>query len=143
MWTSTQRQRLAFERALLATKMPQFSFHDPFGRTYVGGWAATNSGAQYYLKLDLSPAYPHARPNLYVTCPSTLQQYGGRGTVNAVGTSHAFHVYDNHGGCVQICHFLEWDASKTCLLVLLKGHLWLEAYHAHLRTGRDLAEFLC
>ena len=143
MWTSSQRQRLAFERALLASKMPQFSFCDPFGDTYISGVATTNSGRWYLLKLDLPSAYPYEEPDLYITSPNKLSRYGGVGTINDVGTSHDFHVYNNHGGCVKICHFEEWDASRTCLLVLLKGHLWLEAYHAHLRTGRVLAEFLC
>ena len=31
----------------------------------------------------------------------------------------------------------------TLVGVFLKGILWIEAYEAHLRTGRDLASFLC
>lgn len=142
MWDADQRYRLAFEAKLLSQKMPHFRFCNLTGDTYVSGWAHTNSGRQYELKLTLGSDYPNEEPDLYIVSPRTLWKHGG-GTINGEGTSHAFHTHNNGGGCVQICHTRDWHAGMTCLLVLEKAHLWLEAYHGHLRTGRDLAEFLC
>ena len=141
MWDADQRSRLAFETKLLAQKMPHFQFYDLSGSTYVSGWAHTTSGMQYQLKLKLPSHYPDGQPKLYVLSPWTLRKYDG-GSINSEGSSHAFHTYSNEYGCVQICHTRDWHAGMTCLLVLEKAHLWLEAYHGHLRTGRDLAEFL-
>jgi len=60
-----------------------------------------------------------------------------------MGATHAFHTHENdRGSCVKICYTDEWDASMTLALVFLRGLLWCEAYEHHLRTGRDLAEFL-
>jgi hypothetical protein len=141
MWDAEQRYRLAFEVKLLAQKMPHFQLHNPSSGTYVSGWARTSSGRQYQLRLTLPPNYPHGEPELYVVSPMTLRKRGG-GTINSMGTSHDFHTYNNDGGCVKICHTCDWHPGMTCLLVLEKAHLWLEAYHGYLRTGKRLAEFL-
>jgi len=142
-WSSEQQRRLAAEKKVIAAKMPHFQFYNPSGNTYVAGLARTNFGKQYHAKVQLTQNYPYEEPELFITSPHTLWMYGG-GTINALGTTHAFHTYDNSSdGCVKICHTLDWDSSKTCLLVILKAHLWLEAYEAHLRTGRDIADFLC
>lgn len=66
-------------------------------------------------------------------------------TINSVGSSHAFHTLSNGpDGCVQICHFKSefWDASKTCVGVLFKGLLWLEAYDIYLKTDMSIASIL-
>jgi hypothetical protein len=142
MWSVAQRQRLAFERALLGRYMPQFRFCNPVACTYVAGPVYTNAHARYDVRLELPQEYPYAMPRLLVTYPRILWQHGKRGIVNTVGTSHAFHTRANSSGYVEICHFRDWYASLTCLAVLIKAHLWCEAYQAHLRTGRELAEFL-
>lgn len=141
--TMEQCQRLAVEAKLLAKYMPNFRFYEPRGNTYVEGWARTQGGKAFKLKVVLPPDYPYAKPRLYVLDPVQLPRYGARGTVNDVGISHSFHTFDNGpDGCVQICHTRDWDASLTLLKVLLKGVVWLEAYSAHLRTGRDIADYL-
>ena len=142
MWDSEQRRRLAFERRLLERKMPQFRFYDLTGNTYIAGHARTNSGRSYGVRVELPPDYPFDEPSLFITSPRRLPTDCG-GSVNDEGTSHAFHTHDNNGGYVRICHTGSWDASRTCIQVLTKVHLWLEAYEGHLRTGRDLANFLC
>ena len=142
MWDEDQRYRLAFERKLIAKRMPHFSFHDPAGNTIITGWAKTNSLRIYRIEVLLQPDFPCDGPLLFITVPNPLRMRGGSGTINALGTSAEFHVYENDRGCVQICHTRDWDASMTCLGVLLKAHLWLEAYEAHLKGGRPIGAFL-
>lgn len=143
-WSTNQQYRLAFEKQLLARKMPHFQFYNPTGDTHVTGWARTSSGNSYQGKLVLPPDYPYDEPELFIASPRILWKHGHRGTINNEGTSHAFHTYSNErDGCVQVCHTMDWDSSKTCVLVLVKMHLWLEAYEAHLKTGRDIADYLC
>jgi len=142
MWTPAQRLRLAFEQKLVQRKMPHFMFYDLTGNTYIAGYAQTNSGRLYGVRVDLPPDYPYDEPSLFITSPFVLPtRYGG--SVNFVGTSHAFHTYANNGGDIRICYSGCWGSSNTCVMVLLKASLWLEAYEAYYRTGRDLASFLC
>ncbi len=146
MWSSSQRDRLYLERQLLARELPQFSLHLNGETAYVIGWQGTSRrGKRYQLKLLLPEYYPDDEPELFVTSPRVLRKHGWWGSVNGEGVSHAFHTLDNGpGGCVQICHDKDgWDASKTCVSVLMKGICWLEAYEAHLATGGDIAEFMC
>ena len=145
MWSASQKYRLALEKSMLAKEMPQFRFYNMTGDTYVAGWAKTSGGRHNYkLTLILGFLFPDEMPKLFVISPHTLWKYDGYGTVNKEGISHAFHTLENGpGGRVQICHFKPdlWDSSKTIVAVMMKGLFWLEAYEAHLRTGRDLADF--
>ncbi|MBL7223901.1 MAG: hypothetical protein ISS72_08610 [Candidatus Brocadiae bacterium] len=144
MWNADQRHRLAFEEKLVARYMPDFRFYDRTGHTYIDGWARTSGGAnRYRLRITLPARYPYAKPQLYVISPRPMWMRGGRRTVNSLGTSHAFHCNNNGGGPVHVCYAGTWAASMTCVTVLLRGLLWLEAYEGHLRTGRNLADFLC
>ncbi len=142
MWNSEQRSRLAFERSLIAKDMPQFSFMNLTHDTYVCGCVRTNSGKSYQVEVRLPPDYPDEQPELYVTSPSVLRMRNGWQSLNQLGTSHSYHTYRSERGCVKICFVRDWDPSMSCLLVLLKAHLWLEAYEAHLKTGRPICEFL-
>jgi len=145
MWSRAQQYRLAVEQQILAHELAQFTFHNLTGDTYVSGWQGTAGGDRdYLLKLVLGPGYPDRMPSLYVVSPITLRTYRNRSTINAMGLSHRFHVLGTGlGGCVEICHTKPelWDAAMTCTAVLMKGIVWLEAYEAHRRTGRDLCEF--
>lgn len=146
MWSESQKRRLDFESEILAKELPQFSFHKMKRGTYISGWQGTTSGSKKYkLKLVLDKNYPHTIPHLYVISPSKLRKYNRKDTVNAEGLSHRFHTWDNGPwSCVQICHTkpILWSPAHTCVSVLLKGAIWLEAYSAHLRTGRDLCDFV-
>ncbi len=137
--------RLALERSILRREMPQFQFYNPAYDIYVEGWASTSVGSgRYKLTAQVPPEYPHQQPGLYVTEPQTLWKHGGQEAINAMGTSHAFHTHSSdRGSSVKICYTSEWDASMTLVWVFLRGILWCEAFDQHLRTGRDLAEFLC
>ena len=144
MWNPEQRRRLAFEEKLVARYMPDSRLYDRTGNTYIDGGARTSGGAnRYRLRICLPSSFPYGKPGLYVISPHPVWMRRRRRTLNSLGTSHAFHVNKNGGGYLNICHTRDWDASMTCVQVLLKGILWLEAYEGHLRTGRDLADFLC
>ena len=146
MWTSERRYRIDLERQLLARELPQFVLQTDAQGTRVRGWQCTTKKDRYYeLTLELPEHYPDEAPQLYVTSPMTLWKHRRRGTINAEGTSHAFHTRANGpGGCVRICHDeTGWDASQTCVTVLMKGICWLEGYQAHLATGCDIADFMC
>ena len=145
MWSRVQQYRLAFERQILAQELPHFCFHSMRGDTYISGWQSTSSDYRnYQLKLVLGCGYPDVMPKLYVVSPITLRTYKNRATINSMGLSHRFHVLGTGlGGCVEICHTKPtlWDPTMTCVAVLMKGIVWLEAYDAHRRTGEDICEF--
>jgi hypothetical protein len=133
------------ERELLAKQMPQFEIFDLNGDTYIEGLARVyGSRAEFKLRLVLGRSFPDEMPKLFVVSPATLPKYNGRGTINSEGSSHCFHTLNNGpGGIVQICHFKSgwWDSSKTTVAALMKGIYWLEAYAAHLKTGRDISVY--
>lgn len=137
--------RIKEEKNIMAKELSQFLFLKRGDEYSFEGWhTTTTSRLNFVLKLPLPTGYPDVMPALYVSYPTTLRKYGG-GTINSLGTSHAFHTFRNwSGGCVQICHgnTENWDASKTCIGVLFKGMLWCEAYAVHLRTGLDISEIL-
>jgi ubiquitin-protein ligase len=138
-------ERWQFEQQLIRFYMRSFAIHNlADGGAVVEGWAQTSGGQNRYKgRLVLSSNFPYEKPELYVTSPNPLRMHGWQGTINSLGTSHAFHTHANGpDGCVQICHTDSWHASLTCVFVLLKLHLWLEAYEAHQRTGEEIAEYL-
>ena len=143
---TTVAQRLRLEMDIMAEHLPQFLFIPFLSETcFMGTHTTTVGGQDYTLKLVLPSRYPDDRPSLYVTRPLTLDSYGYQGTLNEMGISHAFHTLDNGpDGCVQICHGKseQWDPSQTCVGVLMKGILWVEAYDAHMSTGRNIAQIL-
>jgi hypothetical protein len=104
------------------------------------------AGSEYFeLKLKISNYYPFEMPRLYVVYPSKLWKYKRKGYVNSVEVSHEFHTSSNGpGGCVQICHFSSnnWNSSKTCVGVMTKAILWVEAYCTYLATGISIAKIL-
>jgi ubiquitin-protein ligase len=130
------------EMKLLARYMSDFHFYDPRRATYVEGPVQTSDGRRYRIRVPIPPEYPFQEPGMYVIEPAVLRRRTGD-TVNSLGGTHSFHTKPNGpDGCVQICHTRDWDASVTLLKVVLKGVVWLEAYAAHLRTGRPIADFL-
>lgn len=136
--------RLRLERYIVYHELPQFRLCGSIETPYFTGWQKTTQKLQdYKLKLLLPKWYPDQMPCLYVVYPKTLYKYSNWETINSEGVSHAFHTQANgHDGCVQICHDHNWDASKTCVGVLMKGIIWLEAYERHLKTGFTIAEII-
>ena len=59
----------------------------------------------------------------------------------ADGDKHTLGYRDNF---LQICHYREscWTDRSTLYEVVMKGRIWLEAYEAHLKTGKCMSTFL-
>jgi hypothetical protein len=138
--------RIEFEKQIMSRNLPQFRFYDFRTDRYFSGWQKTTVNHHLYeLKLEIPPYYPDLEPHLYVTSPTTLFRYNSLNTINSLGLTHEFHTLHNGPkGCIQICHGgpENWNASKTCVGVFVKGVLWLEAYETHLVTGESIATIL-
>jgi len=138
--------RLRIEKALMSREMPQFELIESGKEKYFIGWYTTSlKRNRYQLKISLSDHYPDKMPNLYVVTPRILNKKRGNGTLNHIGTSHAFHTLTNGpNGCVQLCHIgsQRWDASKTCIGVALQSILWTEAYEEYMKTDKLISDIL-
>ena len=101
----------------------------------------TNGGRTYRLRISVPAAFPAECPEMLVTDPVPLRNKHG---ATLSEPSVAMHVLGSVGGATKICHFRHsrWVPNNTLYLVALKGRIWLEAYDAHLRTGRPLDNFL-
>jgi hypothetical protein len=142
--TREQCERFAFEANLVARYMGHYRFFNPRGDTYVEGVARRSGWTNAYrARLTLPTDYPHQRPELCVLNPRTLPLREPRVSLNRMGLSHAYHTNgtDAHGN-VHICYTQNWKASMTCVFVLKKLALWLEAYEEHLCTGEIIDAIL-
>ena len=145
MWNKKQIERLAFEEKLVDKYFSDFNlYHDQNGNPYFSGWTGTNGRRNdYKLKLVLSPFFPDSEPDLFVVSPRPLRMYDGHQLIKSLGTSHYYHLYSNEANdYVKICHTDEWDASCTCVMILLRGVLWVDGYENHLSTGQTIHEYL-
>lgn len=135
-------QPLAKQVEQLVQRFPLFSWSDgPIGGQATGR-VQTSDGHAYTLMLVVPAGFPEEAPRLYVIEPRDLPIAGG-GTIKALGSSHAFHTYANGpNGPVQIDYPRGRRSRPTLTGVVLGGFLWLEAYSAHLRDGRDLSVLL-
>jgi len=144
MFTAEQWNRIDFEGALVSMHFPgfqQFNRASSFGFT---GWVTPKAGSSsYQLRLDAPNEYPYGKPDLCVVSPQVLWMHGGHRSINSLGTTHSYHTWGNApDGSIRICHTSGWDPSMTCVQVLLKSIIWLEAYSIHLRMGATIAEII-
>lgn len=135
--------RIRVEKEYIGKELPHFNFRQTGDVACFYGLHTPSKGFQSHLiQIDLPTGFPDQSPNLYVLSPLILWKHGG-GTINSIGSSSNFHTLSNGpGGCVQICHDANWDASKTCFGVLCKGILWIEAYAEHVMTGETIFNIL-
>jgi hypothetical protein len=142
-WSNAEQQRLLQERAILAHYFPTLSWYNPTirGSTGVQGTIATNTGRLYGIRVMLSASYPNDCPQMIVVSPHVLYDVSGRPMTSSSSSMHTWDAVDGH---TKICHFNPryWVPTNTVYLVAMKGRIWLEAYEAHLRTGRPLDDFL-
>ena len=62
-----------------------------------------------------------------------------------MGNSAEMHLLDpDEHGHPQICHYRDdvWTPNVTLYKVVMKGRFWLEAYEAHMRTGKAIDTYL-
>lgn len=111
-------------------------------KAHFSGWVMGNGPNWYQLRLELNPQLPEVCPELFVWEPIILPN-ASSGTINEL-LGHSTHTRPNGpDGRVQICFIApnDWDASISFLLPLLRGALWINAYEAHLATGRPISDF--
>ena len=139
------RSRIHIEASIVLREMPQYRLQEYSDYACFTGWQGNSrDNNKYQLELRLSRSYPDVKPKLYVINPNILHKQFYFETINEQGSRHAWHTSSNGpNGCVQICHSSTgWDASQTCVGVLLRGIIWLEAYAEYLQTGRTIARII-
>ena len=141
-WSTTQRQRLAFEKSLLEKYFRKsVTWIDPTGDTKVEVQVTCSNDKQYTLRVYLLPDFPNSVPPMIVKTPgmTTLKTRDGTELEEV-----ADHTLESKDGCTLICHFrpLFWKDNNMLYEVFMKGLIWLEAYEAHLRTGANLSKYL-
>ena len=141
-WTPNQRVRLAIEKEKLEKYfLGGITWIDPTGETKVEVRLTSNSDTEYKLRIYLPPDYPNCCPKLVVVSPKQLLLNDGTPIPRLSG---AFHTLERKDGFQSICHFYppDWTADNTLYQVFMKGRLWIEAYEAHLDTGRNMDYYL-
>lgn len=135
--------RINMEQHLVAIETGFSLSYTDNGPCFSGWHTTSGNGNRYQLRAQLSYSYPNEKPRLSIVTPKVLYKHGSFDTLNDIGSSHTFHIYgtDNDGN-IDVCHTLYWDASKTCVGVILKGFLWCEAYDHYLKTGLSIDDIL-
>lgn len=137
-----QSDRITYERVILSQRLPQYQFSWIRQDIVVHGWYTANSGRRFELQLLLGPYYPHAIPTMVLLTPHTVPLRPS-GTLNELGTSHAFHTGPTtHDGRVTLCFTNHWDASISCVLIFLRAMVWCEGYCAHCSTGQPISDYV-
>ena len=145
MWTSNQRHRLAIEKKLLEKNFPDFQFYNPTSETdcYIYGKLISSQKRTYYIKICI-PNFPDRCPKAFLCYPKSIKDFYGKPLVD-IGTSHKMHTLSpSKEGFVQLCLYREerWTASCSLIKLIIKAGLWIEAYEAHLKTGRPIDDFV-
>lgn len=117
------------------------------GSTIVEARATCTNSKEYTLRVYLPSDFPNSCPDMVVKPPSStwfsyyLRKKDGSKMDDTSGSDHTLEGRD---GYTKICHFRSclWKSDYTIYQVIMKGLIWLEAYEAHLRTGRPLGSFL-
>ena len=144
-WSSYQQYRLGNEQYLLRTSgFEHFEFHNATSSStcYLAGYIRTSCDKSYSIRIDI-PNFPYECPSTYVTYPCPLNDFWGKSLVE-LGTSSTMHTLVPKDNYVQLCLYKRsiWDSSVTLLKLIIKAHLWLEAYEKHLVTARPIDEFV-
>lgn len=143
--TNSINMPMALNCFLVQQHLPQFKMvRVQEDEAYFEGWVSgEQNGIDFQLRLYFNPLLPEVCPALYVWAPLIVPRMPS-GSVNEVGSSHAFHTLSNGPeGRVQICHTApsDWDASVTYVLPLLKGNLWCVAHSAHMQDGSSISGY--
>ena len=143
-WKPHQQYRLAIEQKILSENMPDFAFYEPMGDTYVYGVWTSSRGRRYTIQITLPSAFPDECPGCYIVDPAPLACHDGT-MINDHGNCHELHCWESdRGDWTKICTYkpANWSAAHSLEKVIQKALLWVEAYEAHLTTGRNVADFL-
>lgn len=142
-WTESQRIRLSMEKQAIECLFPAFEVRNPVKDTYWIGTLTTNAGKRYKVRIDIPHQYPEQPPETYIISPSPLFAHDGTNLL-ALGTSHEMHTFKSDNGYVKMCLYRSeyWSAEYTLISCLKKARIWLEAYDAHLETGKKMCEIV-
>ena len=142
-WSQFQQTRLVFEKGLLEQYFRgRVAWIEPRGNTRVEITVTCTNNKQYVLRIYIPPDYPNSCPQMVISYPSyCLRKRDGTVMDSASNDDHTWESID---GCTKICHYkpAEWTDDNTFYQVSMKGLIWLEAYEAHLRTGKSLSNYL-
>lgn len=141
-WSAAQRTRLAVEKNLLESYFRnRVTWIDPGHETKIEVRVTCSNDKQYTLRMYLPSDFPNSCPHLVVKTSSKLRARNGFLLEEYPGDNHLGYTIDGYTG---ICHFRPnlWKGDNTLYQVFMKGLIWLEAYEAHLRTGRPLSQYL-
>lgn len=142
VWSPAQRVRLAIEKEKLEKYFRLGVFWiDPENETKVEVLLKSNSDREFKLRIYIPSDFPNSCPLLVVVSPEKLYMKNGQ---RLPETSDAFHTLEDVDNFHRICHFHppSWTADITLFQVFMKGRIWIEAYEAHLATGKKMDEFL-
>ena len=141
-WTSKQQKRLGLEKSLLekyfSGRIRWINETSP-GEAKVEVSMTTNANKSYTLRVQIPADFPNSVPILLVTKPSRPLRKKDGGSLGFED-----HSWGTHDGFTQICHYKPclWSAENTLYEIFMKGLIWLEAYDAHLSTGKPIRNFL-
>lgn len=149
-WSSSQQKRLGYEKGILTDYFgSKVSWINPTrrGDTRVEVRVTCTNDKKYTLRVYLPSDFPNACPSMVVIPPSSkwfsyyLRKKNGD---KMNGMSASYHTLEGIDGFTCICHFDKclWRDNNTIYQVVMKGMIWLEAYEAHLRTGKLMNAFL-
>lgn len=107
-------------------------------KPYLRMAAKTNSGKVYTLHMDLRE-FPDQIPPVYVT--TMLKDKKGEDLAHA---SSSMHTLSSENGWTRICHYgaNAWTPMVSLFRIYVKCRLWLEAYEAHLSSGKPIDFYL-
>ncbi|KAK2563575.1 hypothetical protein P5673_013304 [Acropora cervicornis] len=133
-WTSAQKSRLAYEKELLEKYFgSRVSWINPTGNTRLEVSVTCSNEKKYTLRVYIPSNFPNDCPRMVAIPPQR--------------TWFSYYLRKKDGsidGYTRICHFKAslWTDNNTLYQVVMKGLIWLEAYEAHLRTGKSMDVFL-
>ena len=147
-WSPAQRQRLAFEKTVLDKYFgDRVSWTDPTGKARVEVKVVCSDDKEYILRVYLPPDYPASCPSMIVLPPSVPWFSFYLLTRDGKKMNHACSLDCTLEGaegftCISHCKGSLWKNNDTLYQVFMKGFIWLEAYEAHLRTGKSISSYL-
>ena len=147
-WTSAQQSRLAYEKELLEKYFgSRVSWINPTGNTRLEVSVTCSNEKKCTLRVYIPSNFPNDCPKMVAIPPQrTWFSYYLRKKDGSKmnGKSAEFHTLSGIDGYIHICHFKAslWTDNNTLYQVVMKGLIWLEAYEAHLRTGKSMDVFL-
>lgn len=133
-------KRIDIEDNFTRQKFPSFvRYSDFLGYPYWQGTMFTNSNKCYIIRVEVSADFPLLRPKLYITSPCPLYTFWGKKLAD-LGATQYMHTYGPKNGWVQMCVCRDecWSSDDSIFKCLKKARVWIEAYDAHLRTGKNM-----